>query len=323
MASIAPDVATESCHACGRRTRGVRHSDVWNMDVARCGGCGTVSVVGAAAIVADDLRTAATGGEVEETDWEVYSETMHTAEAVRHDVLDELRARVATAEPGLRLFDVGAGTGGFLDMARSRGFRIAGNDISRSAIAHAAARYGIELSSADLHEQPPRSVDAITLWCVIAHVGDPRALLASAWRMLRPGGVLFLRTPRWCAADAVGSAVARASGGRVTRLVDQRVTRGHLHLYRDRGMAQLLTNVGFTDVEVRPVVHTGCTGAEIASRLGGPRRVQGLSARVIDRAMSSGIAPRNTMFVYARRPSDHAPLVGNRINEDAGRTGGS
>lgn len=304
MAPTASGVAVGNCHACGGRMGAVRRSHAWSMEVGRCDDCGTVSALGAAEIVSTDRDKGTAGGKPEETDWDVYTQTMHTTEDVRYEVLDEIRARGATKETGLRLFDVGAGTGAFLDMARARGFRIAGNDISQSAIAHAAARYRIDLSSEDLHEQPANSVDAITMWCVIAHVGDPAAFLASAWRMLRPGGVLFLRTPRWCAADAAGSLIARASGGRVTKLVDQRITRGHLHLYRDRGMEHMLTTLGFTDVEVRPVSHTGCTGTEVAARLGAPRGLQRWMSRAIDRAIASGRAPRNTMFVYATRPAE-------------------
>lgn len=313
-----PIAADASCHACGGRIDAVRRSRAWNMDVGRCRDCGTASVLGAPQIVAADHERIS-AGEDDQTDWDVYTQTMHTAEDVRYDVLTEIRARAETnGDEPLRLFDVGAGTGGFLDMARSRGFRIAGNDISATAIAHAAARYGIELSSTDLADQPPRSADAITMWCVVAHVGDPSAFLAAAWRMLRPGGVLFLRTPRWCVADAVGSAVARVSGGRVTKLVDQRVTRGHLHLYGDRGMERMLTALGFTEIDVRPVAHTGCTGAEIAGRLGGPEALQRWSSRVIDRAMASGTAPRNTMFVYAKRPlAPGAPSFGAGADQRA------
>ncbi|NYJ01430.1 SAM-dependent methyltransferase [Nocardioides thalensis] len=319
MTAVTATAAAEHCHACGGPMGVVRHSVAWHLDVGRCRGCGTVSVLGAAGIVAEDIQSVASGGEAAQTDWEVYADTMHTREVVRHEVLDELRARAATRASELRLFDVGAGTGGFLDMARSRGFRIAGNDISQSAVDHAAARYGIELSTRDLDEQPAQSVDVLTMWCVIAHVGDPSAFLASAWRMLRPGGVLFLRTPRWCLADAVGVAAARVGRRRLATLADQRVTRGHLHLYRDRGMERMLDRLGYVDVDVQPVTHTGCTGAEIASRLGASGEAQQRLSRVIDRTLSSRAAPRNTMFVYARRPGG-ASTGDARINDARRRT---
>lgn len=292
-------LADDECHACGGRLGSIRRSARWGFDVGTCADCGTVSVVGAAGIVASDAEA----GEGAETDWEFYTARMHVRDPVRSAVLGSLRRRIATGTDRPVLFDVGAGTGAFLDLARSDGFQIAGNDISASAVGYAADRYGITLSPHGLAEQPARTFDAVTMWCVIAHVGDPSAFLADAFQMLRPGGVLFLRTPRWCGIDAAGAVVARVTRGRIAHLPDHRLTRGHLHLYREEGMERMLTSVGFTDVEVRPVAHTGCTGREVASRLGGPRLVQGWCARLVDRAMGTRAAPRNTMFVLARRPA--------------------
>lgn len=289
----------DGCHVCGTRLGAVRRSARWGFDVGTCLVCGTVSVVGASRAVPVSADEA---GQTE-TDWDVYSARMHVDDPVRSDVLRELRTRLDQEEErSPLLFDVGAGTGAFLDMARDAGFEIAGNDISSSAIRFAADRYGIALSPDGLDAQPPRTFDAVTMWCVIAHVEDPHAFLADAMHMLRPGGVLFLRTPRWCGIDRSGAAVARATRGRLATLLDQRITPGHLHLYRDGGMERMLTSIGFVDIEVRPVAHTGCTGTEIASRLGGPRTLQRWSARLIDRAVAAGVAPRNTMFVFARRP---------------------
>lgn len=300
--TAAASFTTDRCHVCRDQLGSVRHSRRHGIDVGLCPQCGTVSVLGAGSVVATDL--AATDNSGVDTDWAGYDASMHTDEAIRHQVLDRLRDEVTVDGSRLTLFDVGAGTGAFLDIARTRGFDVTGNDISRSSIAYARQRYGIELSSRPLEEQPPQSADALTMWCVIAHVGDPATFLTAAFDVLRPGGLLFLRTPRWCLADRVGQGIARATRGRVSQLPDHRVTRGHLHLYRDSGMERLLGGLGFTDVEVRPTAHTGCTGAEIARRLGGPGLLQRWSSRAVDRAMDSSIAPRNSMFVYARRPHD-------------------
>ncbi|HWJ09842.1 MAG TPA: class I SAM-dependent methyltransferase [Nocardioides sp.] len=288
----------ERCHVCREALSASHRSRRWEIDIARCRGCGTVTAMGAAGIVEADLSTT-----TEQTDWNTYDATMHTDESLRYDVLAEVRSRIPPGDQPPLLFDVGAGTGAFLDMARSRGFGVSGNDISPSAVAYASQRYGVDLSSADLSEQAEQSCDAITMWCVLAHVGQPREFLGAAFRMLRPGGVLFLRTPRWCWADAVAHSGRRVPGNRAARLADNRLTRGHLRLYTDGAMETLLTDVGFCDVEVQPVAHTGCTGAEIARRLRGPVAVQRLSARTVDGLVGSGRGPRNSMFVYARRSS--------------------
>ena len=287
------------CHACDGSVDTTRLSERWQMLVGRCARCGTVSVIGASEIVRADRETSRSEGA--QTDWGIYSETMHTREDIRLEVLDTLSSKLAPRTEPVVLFDVGAGTGAFLDMARSIGFEVSGNDISPTAIQHAAERYAIDLRAEDLADLPAQSVDVLTLWCVIAHVGDPKAFLGDAYRMLRTGGVLFLRTPRWCAMDSASALATHASGGRFSALADQRLTRGHLHLYTDAGMNRMLRGLGFSDIESQAIPHTGCTGAEIASRLGTPQRMRRWSSAVIDRVMASRLAPRNTMFVYAHK----------------------
>src|SRR6185312_1616576 len=119
----------------------------------------------------------------------------------------------------------------------------------------ARENYGREVSVAPLAEQPPQSVDAVTMWCVLAHVPDPLEFLREARAMLRPGGVLFLRTPRWCAIDTVGIAAARATNERVTGLAERRVTQSHMHFYNRTSLALQLRLAGFTDVTVESRCH--------------------------------------------------------------------
>ena len=47
------------------------------------------------------------------------------------------------------VFDIGAGGGDFLTMARDRGLRIAGNEVSQPAIDACRERHGIELALGD------------------------------------------------------------------------------------------------------------------------------------------------------------------------------
>ena len=94
------------------------------------------------------------------------------------------------------VLDVGCGTGEFLDVARRRGWRTAGVEISAYAAQYGRRQYGLDIRtgtlSGDLFAE--RSFAAVTLWDVIEHVPDPVATLASSARLLTPGGVLALST---------------------------------------------------------------------------------------------------------------------------------
>jgi SAM-dependent methyltransferase len=94
--------------------------------------------------------------------------------------------------PRGRLLDLGGGTGEFTRVALDAGWDAYSFDISPEATAAARQRVGDRALSA-----PATGFDVVTLWCVVAHLPEPRELLASVCRVLRPGGTLWLTTPNF------------------------------------------------------------------------------------------------------------------------------
>jgi 2-polyprenyl-3-methyl-5-hydroxy-6-metoxy-1,4-benzoquinol methylase len=107
-----------------------------------------------------------------------------------------LRKMLLRRAPG-NLLDVGAGIGQFLFHARPFFSEVRGTEISPSAIRIAKEKYGLDmdLGSLDGISLPPAGFDNITLFHVLEHVPDPRALLERCRTLLRPGGVLFIAVP--------------------------------------------------------------------------------------------------------------------------------
>jgi ubiquinone/menaquinone biosynthesis C-methylase UbiE len=96
--------------------------------------------------------------------------------------------------PGSRLADIGGGTGNYaLPLAR-RGWRPLVVDRSPEMLEHADGK-GLETLLADAQELPldDESFDAVLVISMLHHVDDPRAVLAEAKRVLRPGGRLALK----------------------------------------------------------------------------------------------------------------------------------
>jgi SAM-dependent methyltransferase len=65
------------------------------------------------------------------------------------------------------------------------------------AAAYARERLGLDVITGRLEDAglPGAAYDAVTLWDVLEHVHEPRATLAEAARLLRPGGALILGLP--------------------------------------------------------------------------------------------------------------------------------
>jgi SAM-dependent methyltransferase len=215
---------------------------------------------------------------------------------------------VASERP--RLFDVGAGAGDFLSIAEAQGFETTGNEISKPAIDTCRERHGIELHHGDIAGLDlDCQFDAMTMWCVLAHVPDPLALLGDALRLLRPGGVLFFHTPRWSAIDQLGLLALRATGGRVSHVMDRRINGAHRRLYDRRNLTALLSKVGFTPVTAEPVVGYSLNTRAYLSSVQVPSAVQNPVANVVDALIGRGWVPRNILDVYAIKP----PTVTTRL----------
>ena len=109
-------------------------------------------------------------------------------------VLRELRR---LSPPNLRLLDIGASTGIFVDSARQHGFDATGIEPSRWAVEEAAKTFRIPLIEGTLPHPsiPARHFGAAVLLDVIEHVDDPRGLVEQARETLVDGGLLVVTTP--------------------------------------------------------------------------------------------------------------------------------
>jgi 2-polyprenyl-3-methyl-5-hydroxy-6-metoxy-1,4-benzoquinol methylase len=106
---------------------------------------------------------------------------------------------------GLRLLDVGCATGFFVQAAKDAGWDAAGVE-SNPFQADFARNAGLDVRNETIEETsfPEGSFDAVTLFEVIEHVKQPMVILEKAYRLLRPGGMLFLYTPNFdCASRLI------------------------------------------------------------------------------------------------------------------------
>ncbi len=110
----------------------------------------------------------------------------------------EMRALLgARAQQALRVLELGFGLGSFLTYARQRGWDVAGTEVADELVA-AGRQAGFDAIHADnLATLPPASFDMIAGFDVIEHIppNEVIPLFALLRRLLRPGGVIFLRYP--------------------------------------------------------------------------------------------------------------------------------
>jgi 2-polyprenyl-6-hydroxyphenyl methylase/3-demethylubiquinone-9 3-methyltransferase len=107
------------------------------------------------------------------------------------------RARLIppATRPGAILVDLGCGGGLLAEFVAEKGYRHVGVDLSTSGLKHAATR-GVTVVRGDAQRVPMADgcADVVSAGEVLEHVPDPRAAVAHACRLLRPGGLLVLDT---------------------------------------------------------------------------------------------------------------------------------
>lgn len=247
---------TPACPACGGETRPwgsapASELGVGEVALARCGDCGTAVTVDPAPVDVDlhergDYAAPAPRGV------RLAGPMLRGFDAQRLGLLERgLAGRGGPAgrdafpggTGGPVLVDAGAGRGRFVAHARAAGYVDAtGVEPTVRGVDGARARHGLALTHTSIGDAriADGSVDAVTLWHVLEHVGDPGATLDVLRGWLRPGGVLLVGVPNL---DAWQARV----GGRRWYHLDLPRHRTH---FTARGLERLLADRGFE------VVHT-------------------------------------------------------------------
>ncbi len=164
-----------------------------------------------------------------------------------------------------RTLDIGAGLGQFILLLQQHGATTQGIEPSALRRAYAREAYGLELNprlAEDDYWQAgySKGFDLITLWDVIEHVDDPRATLAAAVALLKPGGLLCLDTPdRQVFSYRLSQLAARASGGLFPLFFSHfysTLRYGHKQIFTRRQITGLLLDCGLVPVVIELDKHT-------------------------------------------------------------------
>ncbi len=94
------------------------------------------------------------------------------------------------------LLDYGTGTGAFLREAAHEKFEVLGIELGSAARRFAIAQ-GFAVSDAPVGKLPyeTEALGAVTLIDVLEHLTDPAEILGEVRRVLRPGGLLYIKVP--------------------------------------------------------------------------------------------------------------------------------
>ncbi len=174
----------------------------------------------------------------------------------KHRYDECLKILLAKLGPGSRrLLDVGAGNGNLVKKAKQLGFEPYAFDVMPTHIERLSKEHGIPGTSApSLHDAalPDASFDAVTLWDVLEHLPSPSSTLREIHRILKPKGILALKTPNYnwliLKAHLLTSTLGRNAHKRIPLLSSFGVFAPEVHLYNfsPRTLTLMLETTGFS-----------------------------------------------------------------------------
>ena len=187
----------------------------------------------------------------------IYADSYAEATPVPSVVVDSLRKLVDGAENWRReqrWLDVGFGDGALLDVVATRGWGVFGTEVARPSLERAAAKGWTVTDDLASPAFPDEGFDVVSMVEVVEHVPAAGPFLEGAFRLLRPGGLLYLSTPN-----------VRSLNARVLGLGWSVVSPpDHLVLWSAKALRRRLQAAGFRVLRVR---FEGLNPAELIARV--------------------------------------------------------
>lgn len=161
------------------------------------------------------------------------------------------------------LLEIGCSHGGFLALARQAGFQVTGTELSPWVCEFARRTFDVNVLCGRIEKLalPEGSFDVIAMMDVLEHLTDPVGTLKECVRLLAPGGVIVIQTPR----HVHGRSLAMLQG-RKHPFLGMLLPKEHLYLFTAESAARLFAQEGLPSLHFMPAIFSGYDMFFVAGR---------------------------------------------------------
>ena len=141
-----------------------------------------------------------------------------------------------------RLFSIGCGEGLELRIAQERGWAVEGYDVDPATTRKLSQELNVSIHTGELCRLglPANAYDCVYLDQVLEHPKQPQNCLREAYRLLRPGGVLFIGCPNIMSIASVAKSLQERLGLRRRSRGRYYDTQHHLFYYSPGVLRRIL-----------------------------------------------------------------------------------
>lgn len=230
------------CNLCGGKEFRIIEDDEAPYRVLGCKGCSLVFV-----------HPQPKGQELSmHYDKGYYQEWLDQKRRKRANMWASRLSKVEKHKKAGRLLDVGCGDGAFLELARKRGWQIAGTEISSYAAKRASEILDTGIFAGELFNAryPGNHFDVVTIWHVLEHVSDPLRYLSEVRRIIKSDGLLIIAVPN--INDHLMQVAYRIIRGKRLKLYSRKDREIHLYHFSVDTLVKYLRRTGFTCLSYGP-----------------------------------------------------------------------
>ncbi len=144
---------------------------------------------------------------------------------------------------GGAILDIGAAAGFFLKVAKERGWETYGIEPSQYLSNYGNKNYNVNITCGTLETAPApqKKLDCITLWDVLEHTFDPKAVLKTCNAYLKDDGIVVINYPN------IGNPMAKLAGKNYWFILSV-----HLYYFVPKTIKAMLESAGFEVVSSKP-----------------------------------------------------------------------